>query len=100
MDKVFSLDSTNINEWDSSLTWKEKDLAAGLNEAFKSGCSKEDILYEIMLKYSVFDENIEEIAKLSPKTVMLNEAEFKDDNEKINDINNLKKFGVEDIKCI
>lgn len=32
-----------------------------LGEVFKEGRNKEDILYEIMLKYGVFDKQVEEI---------------------------------------
>lgn len=59
--KVFQLDSSNVNEWDSSLKLDEKELAERLGEVFKSDRSKEDILYEIMLKYGVFDRQVEEI---------------------------------------
>lgn len=59
--KVFKLDSSNVNEWDSSLKLDEKELAMRLGEVFKNDRSKEDILYEIMLKYGVFDRQVEEI---------------------------------------
>lgn len=59
--KVFKLDSTNVNEWDSDMKLDEKELALRLSEVFKEGRSKEDILYEIMLKYGVFDKQVEEI---------------------------------------
>lgn len=59
--KVFKLDSSNINEWDSGLKLDEKELAMRLGEVFKTDRSKEDILYEIMLKYGVFDKQVEEI---------------------------------------
>lgn len=59
--KVFKLDSTNVNEWDPNLKLDEKELAMRLGEVFKEGRSKEDILYEIMLKYGVFDKQVEEI---------------------------------------
>lgn len=59
--KVFKLDSTNVNEWDSNMKLDEKELALRLGEVFKEGRSKEDILYEIMLKYGVFDKQVEEI---------------------------------------
>ena len=129
--KVFKLDSTNVNEWDPNMKFDEKELAMRLSEVFKLDRNKEDILYEIMLKYGVFDQKVEEIivndktlyrvgkrymivcledcisveditsiGKLSPKTVIVKESSFKDDNEKINAVNNLKKAGVEDIKCI
>ena len=59
--KVFKLDSTNVNEWDPNMKFDEKELAMRLGEVFKEGRSKEDILYEIMLKYGVFDKQAEEI---------------------------------------
>ena len=59
--KVFKLDSSNVNEWDSSLELEEKELAERLGEVFKKDRSKEDILYEIMLKYGVFDKPVEEV---------------------------------------
>ena len=59
--KVFKLDSTNVNEWDSNMKFDEKELAMRLSEVFKSDRNKEDILYEIMLKYGVFDKQVEEI---------------------------------------
>lgn len=59
--KVFKLDSTNVNEWDPNMKLDEKELAMRLSEVFKEGRSKEDILYEIMLKYGVFDKQVEEI---------------------------------------
>ncbi len=59
--KLFKLDSTNVNEWDSNMKLDEKELAIRLGEVFKEGRSKEDILYEIMLKYGVFDKQAEEI---------------------------------------
>ena len=129
--KVFKLDSTNVNEWDYNMKLDEKELAMRLGEVFKEGRSKEDILYEIMLKYGVFDKQVEEInvngktmyrvgkrymivcledsitsddvkaiGELSPKTVIFNEAGFRDDNEKINATYNLQQCGVEDVKCI
>ena len=59
--KVFKLDSTNVNEWDPNMKLDDKELAMRLGEVFKSDRSKEDILYEIMLKYGVFDKQVEEI---------------------------------------
>lgn len=59
--KVFKLDSTNVNEWGPNMKLDEKELAMRLGEVFKEDRSKEDILYEIMLKYGVFDKQAEEI---------------------------------------
>ena len=58
--KVFKLDSTNIVPWDSSAEYDEENLF-NLSDVFKNDRSKEDILYEIMLKYGVFDRSVEEI---------------------------------------
>ena len=59
--KVFKLDDTNIKEWDSS---KEVDKNTLLNhlEVFKEDRTTEDVLYEILLKYGVFDMPIHEIS--------------------------------------
>lgn len=59
--KVFKLDSTNVNEWDPNMKLNEKEIAMRLGEVFKEDRSKEDILYEIMLKYGLFDKQVEEI---------------------------------------
>lgn len=58
--RVFELDSTNINLWDNT---KELDEQTILDKVavFKLGRSKEDILYEIMLKYGVFDQPASEV---------------------------------------
>lgn len=52
--KTFKLDSTNILPWDNETKMIEGDLFS-LSDVFKKDRSKEDILYEIMLKYGVFD---------------------------------------------
>lgn len=52
--KVFKLDSTNIKPWDNENVLDENTLF-DYGDIFKEGRSKEDILYEIMLKYGVFD---------------------------------------------
>ncbi len=59
--KVFKLDSTNVVPWDSSAEYNEENLF-NLSDVFKNDRSKEDILYEIMLKYGVFDKEVEEIS--------------------------------------
>ncbi len=46
--------------WDSSAEYNEENLF-NLSDVFKNDRSKEDILYEIMLKYGVFDKDVEEI---------------------------------------
>lgn len=58
--KVFKLDSTNIQPWDNETEMSENDLFS-LSDVFKEGRNKEDILYEIMLKYGVFDMPVTEV---------------------------------------
>lgn len=54
--KVFKLDSSNINTFDCS----SKDIDSIFNQdVFVSDRSQLDILYEILLKYGVFDKPIE-----------------------------------------
>ena len=128
--KVFQLDSSNINLWDNTDEYNEASLF-DTARVFKLDRSKEDILFEIMLKYGVFDQpeseveingktmyrvgqrhmivcledriddnDIAEICKLEHSVVVFKEDGFKDDNAKINAEYNLKKSGVEDVKCI
>ena len=65
--KVFKLDSTNIVPWDSSAEYTEYNLF-NMGDVFKANRSKEDILYEIMLKYGVFDKQVTEI-EINGKTM-------------------------------
>lgn len=65
--KVFKLDSTNIIPWDNSATYTEENLF-NMTDIFKDNRSKEDILYEIMLKYGVFDKQVTEI-EINGKTM-------------------------------
>lgn len=65
--KVFKLDSTNIRPWDSESEMSSDDLFS-LSEVFKQDRSTEDILYEIMLKYGVFDKPAEEV-EINEKTM-------------------------------
>lgn len=58
--KVFELDSTNIIPWDDAAQYNESNLF-DLSEVFKKDRTKEDILYEIMLKYGIFDKKVEQI---------------------------------------
>ena len=58
--KVFSLDSTNINPWDNTNEYDENTIYNSAS-VFKLDRSKEDILYEIMLKYGVFDQPVFEV---------------------------------------
>lgn len=65
--KVFKLDSTNIRPWDSEFEMSSDDLFS-LSDVFKQDRSKEDILYEIMLKYGIFDMPAEEV-EINGKTM-------------------------------
>ena len=58
--KAFKLDSTNINPWDSEIEIDENTLF-NYEDVFKDDRSKEDVLYEIMLKYGIFDMPVENI---------------------------------------
>ena len=124
------MDSTNIIPWDNDNELDEETLFT-LDNVFKEGRTKEDVLYEIMLKYGIFDQPVAEIdvngktmyrigrrhmivclednvtekditaiGDLSPRVVVFKEAGFKNDNDKINAEYNLKKAGVEDVKCV
>lgn len=128
--KVFKLDSTNIKPWENTNKLDVEQLSY-LEEVFKTDRSKEDILYEILLKYGLFDmsvsevdingktmyrvgrrymivcledninaSDIKEIIELSPRVVVFKESGFNNDNDKINAEYNLKKAGIEEIKCI
>lgn len=66
--KVFKLDSTNINPWDNEQVIDDDNLFDTMADVFKSDRSKEDILYEIMLKYGVFDMPVSEI-RINGKTM-------------------------------
>ena len=65
--KVFKLDSTNVVPWDNTSEFSEDNLW-NVVDVFKPDRSKEDILYEIMLKYGVFDKQVEEI-EVNSKTM-------------------------------
>ena len=54
--KVFTLDSTNIKAWDNEHPMDEDAMMNFSEYVFKDGRSDEDVLYEIMLKYGVFDQ--------------------------------------------
>lgn len=65
--KVFKLDSSNIKPWDSEYEYNEANIF-DLTDIFKEGRSKEDILYEIMLKYGIFDMPTSEL-EINGKTM-------------------------------
>ena len=54
----------------------------------------------VCLEDKIDDSDIIEICKLEPRVVVFKEDGFKDDNAKMNAEYNLKKAGVEDVKCI
>lgn len=60
--KVFKLSSSNIIPWDNEQELDDKRLAVMTNEVFKSDRTKEDVLYEIMLKYGIFDQKVTEVS--------------------------------------
>jgi adenine-specific DNA-methyltransferase len=128
--KVFKLESTNIKEWDGSSKMTE-DLLSMQEEVIKEGRTEQDVLYEVLLKYGVFDQPIEtininnkqmysvgqgyllvcladditmdditEIGKRKPHSVIFKESGFKDDNVKMNALYTLDRLGVEDIKSL
>lgn len=99
--KVFKLDSSNIVEWDDSIKLEEKELSNRLREIFKKDRSKEDILYEIMLKYGVFDKKVEEIS-INNKTMYNIKYEKKNiviclDDVDENDIKEIGKLQPTDV---
>lgn len=55
--KKFKLSSSNLKEWDSSLE-VSKDTLFNHLEVIKEDRTKEDVLYEILLKYGVFDQKV------------------------------------------
>ncbi len=65
--KVFKLETTNIIPWDSSIKLDESTLFDQI-EVIKEDRTNLDVLYEIMLKYGVFDKPVEEI-KVNNKTM-------------------------------
>ena len=65
--KVFKLDDTNIKEWDSSVEVTKQSLLDHL-DVIKEDRNEEDVLYETLLKYGVFDKPVKEIS-LNHKTV-------------------------------
>jgi len=65
--KVFKLDSTNINPWDGTIKLDETTIFTQ-SEVIKEDRSNLDVLYEIMLKYGVFDKPAKEI-KVNTKTM-------------------------------
>ena len=126
--KVYKLDSSNFNVFDSS----SKDINNIFNhDVFLSDRSKLDILYEILLKYGIFDKPVEvlnlnkkeayslayghmivfinqeiteqditDLLALKPREVIIDERGFKTDNDKMNAVIRLEAAGVEKISTI
>lgn len=133
--KVFKLDSSNLKSWDSSIDDLEQNILE-METNLKKDRSKEDLLYEILLKSGVeLTAKIEEIkvgyntlynigegallACLDDKItqdvideipkhkslfmetkVIFKEAGFMSDAAKINAIQNLKQFKIEDVRSV
>ncbi len=129
--KVFELASSNILPWDGTKKLDELNIFEQ-NEVFKEGRTKLDVAYEVMLKYGVFDKQLEEkkingkdvfcvdndslvifledeidmddvkeIIKLNPTTVVFKEAGFADDNVKMNAEYTLRHYlGEDQIKVL
>lgn len=126
--RVYKLDSSNFNAFDSS----SKDIENIFNhDVFLSDRTQLDILYEILLKYGVFDKPVEnlningkeaysvayghmlvfinqeiteqdilEVVALKPREVIIDERGFKTDNDKMNAVIRLEAAGVEKISTI
>lgn len=129
--KVFSVSSTNIVPWDGTKKLDELNIFEQ-NQVFKEGRTKLDVAYEVMLKYGVFDKQLEEkkingkdvycvdndslvifledeidmddvkeIIKLNPTTVVFKESGFADDNVKMNAEYTLRHYlGEDQIKVL
>ena len=65
--KVFKLESSNIIPWDGTIKFDE-DTLFSQTEVIKENRSNLDVLYEIMLKYGVYDKPVQEF-KLNGKTM-------------------------------
>lgn len=133
--KVFKLDSSNLKSWDSSMDNLEQNLLDMVSN-LKQDRTKEDLLYEILLKSGIeLTAKIEEIkvgyntlynigqgallACLDDKItqdvideipkhkspfmdtkVIFKEAGFMSDAAKINAVQNLKQFKIEDVRSV
>ncbi|MCD4827444.1 MAG: site-specific DNA-methyltransferase [Acholeplasmataceae bacterium] len=92
--KVFKLDSTNINPWDGTVKLNEETIFTQ-TEVIKEDRSNLDVLYEIMLKYGVFDKPVKNIS-INKKT-MYSVAEgylivCLDDNITLDDVKEIGKL--------
>ncbi len=89
--KVFKLDETNIKEWDAYEEVTEQTLF-NQEQVLKDGRSKDDLLYEILLKYGVFDKKVKEITVNNKKMVSVGE------NSVILDLSD--SISLDDVKAI
>ncbi len=133
--KVFKLDDSNIKEWNPNYD----EIAVTLEEMvdnLKSGRTKEDLLFEMLIKMGIeltapiqevkvgdktlfnigrgslivcLEDNItEEIIKEIPKyksefmdmKVVFKETGFGSDSLKMNSMQNLKQFGITDVRSV
>ena len=133
--KVFKLDDSNIKEWSPNYDNLEFTLDE-MTDNLKSGRTKEDLLYEILIKMGIEltapieeinigdkkiynigmgslilcleDEITEDIIKEIPKyksyfvdmKVVFKENGFKTDSQKMNAMQNLKQFGITDVRSV
>jgi len=135
--KVFSLDSSNINQWEPDFD-NLSDILDNCVDSIKPERTSQDVLYEILIKYgldltypitehtlagkTVYDvafgslivclddgitrETVEAIGKLKQELdsettrVVFKDAGFADDAVKVNAIQLLKQYGVDDVKSI
>lgn len=133
--KVFKLDDSNIKEWNPNYDELEFTLDE-MADNLKRGRTKEDLLFEILIKMGIEltapieeinvndkkiynigmgslvicleDEITEEIIKEIPKyksdfvdmKVVFKETGFRTDSQKMNAMQNLKQFGITDVRSV
>ncbi len=133
--KVFKLDDSNIKEWSPNYDELAMTLE-DMTDNLKSGRTKEDLLFEILIKMGIEltapieeinvgdkkifnigmgslvicleDEISEDIIKEIPKyksefvemKVVFKETGFKNDSQKMNAMQNLKQFGITDVRSV
>lgn len=138
--KVFKLDDSNIKEWDvnySNLASDDiEEVLKAMKDNIKEGRTKEDLLFEILVKMGIeltapiqevevadktlfnigmgslmvcLEDNItKDIIKEIPKhksefidmKVVFKETGFKTDSDKMNAMQNLKQFGITDVRSV
>lgn len=133
--KVFKLDDSNIKEWNPSYDELAMTLE-DMTDNLKSGRTKEDLLFEILIKMGIEltapideisvggkriynigmgsllicleDEITDDLIKEIPKyksdfmdmKVVFKETGFKNDSQKMNTMQNLKQFGITDVRSV